>query len=299
MTTSDSRTLVFYRVFPKACQQAGLDATGGTPIRVGENAIFRLPAGVIVRVARSGQQDAAAKEVNVARWLEASGLPAVRALDISQPVVIDGHAATFWHELPEHRQGTPSEVATAIWSLHQLPTPTDFDLPQLRPFVRLAERIDGATVISDDDRAWLNGQLDLLQARYSELPDGLAPAVIHGDAWAGNVVHTQTGEIAFLDLERFSIGPPEWDLVSTAVKFASYGHIDASQYTEFATSYDHDVMQWPGFATLRDIRELRVTCYATQRASEQPEHIPEAQKRIDCLRGRRGPRPWTDWRPLT
>lgn len=299
MTTADAHALVYFRVFPEACQQVGLDVTGGVPIRVGENGIFRLPSGVIVRVARVGQQDAATKEVNVARWLHANDIPVVRALDVDQPVVIDGHAATFWHELPEHRQGTPSEVAAAIWKLHQLTTPTAFELPLLQPFVRLAERIDGATVISDDDRAWLHGQLDMLEVRYTELPDGLPPAVIHGDAWAGNVVRTETDEIVFLDLERFSIGPPEWDLVSTAVKYASYGHIDVDQYNEFATSYGHDVMTWPGFTTLRDIRELRVTCYAAQRASEQAEHIPEARKRIDCLRGRRGPRPWTDWQPLT
>ncbi|MGH3360702.1 MAG: phosphotransferase [Nocardioidaceae bacterium] len=140
------------------------------------------------------------------RWLEANGVPATQALDVRQPVVVDGHAVTFWHELPEHRHGTPSEVATAIRSLHQFDHPTTFELPKLQPFVRLAKRIEEATVITEDDRRWLHSQRLVVQSQYAALPGGLPPAVMYGDAWAGNVVHTRAGELVFLDLERFSSG---------------------------------------------------------------------------------------------
>ncbi|PRY31701.1 phosphotransferase family enzyme [Umezawaea tangerina] len=45
---------------------------------------------------------------------------------------------------------------------------------------------------------------------------------MHGDAWVGNVVATDDGQVVVLDLERCSVGPPEWDLVSTAIKYTSF-----------------------------------------------------------------------------
>lgn len=282
----------------RACASVGIDCEHAEPIRVGENAIYRLSHGIIVRISRRGQAAAATNEVQVARWLQANDVPAVRALAVDQPIVLDGCAATFWHELPAHRPGTPREVGATIRRLHNLPVPTEVELPPLAPFVRLQERIDAATTLSDNDRGWLRVQLHRLRTAYANLPMGLPHGVIHGDAWAGNVVTTESGQSVLLDLERCSIGPPEWDLVSTAVKFASYGHIDADEYAEFTDSYGHDVIAWEGFEILRDIRELRVTCYAAQRATEDRNAEPEAAKRIASIRGQRGPRPWTDWRPF-
>ncbi|MEU0833359.1 hypothetical protein [Streptomyces sp. NPDC005969] len=60
----------------------------------------------MVRLARPGQLAAAAGEVQVAKWLEGTGLPAVRALDVRQPVSATGHPVTFWAELPPHELDT-------------------------------------------------------------------------------------------------------------------------------------------------------------------------------------------------
>ncbi|MFK4086130.1 phosphotransferase family protein [Kribbella sp. NPDC020789] len=149
-----------------------------------------------------------------------------------------------------------------------------------------------------DDRGWLRGQLSRLRASFDDLPSGLPRAAIHGDAWAGNVVVAADGPI-LLDLERFSAGPPEWDLVSTAVRLRTFGTMTAAEYAGFADTYGYDVLEWDGFEVLRDIRELRVTCYAAQRATENPSFRAEAALRVASLRGLRGERPWTDWKPLT
>jgi aminoglycoside phosphotransferase (APT) family kinase protein len=282
----------------QACAQVGLSSSGAEPIRLGENAIYRLPGRVVVRIGRSGQVDAAKKEVAVARWLASVDVPAVEAVaDVEQPVVIDGSPVTFWRELPKHRHGTPPEVAAVLKRLHASPLPTDFELPSLAPFVRLSERIDGATTLTDDDRAWLRQQLARLRQAFNDLPAGQPRSAIHGDAWAGNVVVTADGPV-LLDLERFSLGPPEWDLVSTAVRLSTFGTMTADEYAAFAVAYGHDVLGWDGFDVLRDIRELRVTCYAAQRASEDPSLRSEADLRVACIRGLRGPRPWPDWKPL-
>ncbi|GAA2411218.1 aminoglycoside phosphotransferase family protein [Nonomuraea africana] len=277
-----------------ACQQAGIDLRGAELIRFGENALYRLPGGIIARVSRAGQVAAAAREVRVARWLESHKVPAVQALPgVEQPAEIDGRAVTWWRELPPHRHGTALEVAAALRLLHDLPPPTTFDVGRLDPFVRLAERIDRAATLTEPDRAWMRKHLAGLRARWASLPGGLPESVVHGDAWIGNVVATDDGRVVLLDLERCSVGPPEWDLVSTAVKAFTLAGITEEDYRQFVGSYGHDVTQWDGFEILRDIREFRMACMAAQVAGENPVRHPEVEHRLACLRGQRGARPWT------
>ena len=293
--TSDPDSAALVRA---ACAQAGIAADAVELIRDGENAIYRLAGRTVVRISRPGQEQAAAKEVAVARWLEANAVPAVRtAPDVTrQPLTIAGRPITFWQELPAHRHGTPREIAHALRRLHALPPPSDFTLDPLAPMTRLRERIDAATTLNASDRNWLRNRVETLTDQYMNLPPGLPLSVLHGDAWAGNVVVTAEGETALLDLERFSTGPPEWDLVSTAIKHSSFGWITAGQYAEFVDVYGQDVTTWPGFQTLRDIRELRMTCYLAQQAPKDKAIAREAQNRVDSIRGRRGTRPW-HWEP--
>ncbi|MGW7534977.1 phosphotransferase family protein [Amycolatopsis sp. NPDC054798] len=193
-----------------ACAQAGLDSSGADVVRLGENAIFRLRAGVIVRIARSGQLAAARREVAVARWMRSTGIPAVQVTEPdNQPLDVDGRAVTFWHELPPHEYGTPVQVAQALRQLHNARPPTGLDLGRIDPFIRLAGRINHATTLTESDRSWLLDHLAELRKQWAGRPEGLPECVVHGDAWAGNVVSTQLGEVVFLDLERTSIGPSE------------------------------------------------------------------------------------------
>ncbi|MGO4649945.1 phosphotransferase family protein [Nocardia sp. 2YAB30] len=277
----------------------GLDVDQAEPIQVSENAIYWLPGCVVARVSRPGQLSTARREVNVARWLEASGVPAVQVVpDVDQPVDIDGRAVTFWRELPPHHRGTPTQVAAVLKQLHRLPLPTDFDLGEVAPFVRLEERIEAALASSDKNRRWLRAHLAELQQRWEKLPEGLPWCVIHGDAWVGNVAAMDDGLVVLLDLERTSIGPPEWDLVHTAIKHSSFDWITAEQYVEFCDVYGHDVTEWAGFELLRDIREFRMTTMAMQAASTRPALREQAQHRLACIRGEHGSRPWVGWEAL-
>jgi Ser/Thr protein kinase RdoA (MazF antagonist) len=281
----------------QACAIVGLKADNAEPIRLGENAIFRLPGGIVVRISRPGQQSAAKREVAVSRWLNDSGVPAVEALrDIRQPVEIDERSVTFWRELPAHQHGTLAQVAGVLKQLHALPAPAGLHLGKLDPFVRLAERIDSAATVPADDRAWLSARLVELQGEWRALAPGLPTCVVHGDAWAGNVVATEDGRTVLLDLERCSIGPHQWDLVSTAVKYVTYGGIGQADYRQFCDAYGSDATAWSGFSVLRDIRELRMTSYVAQQAASDPSFEREARLRIGCLRGWCGPRPW-GWMP--
>ncbi|WP_280243722.1 phosphotransferase enzyme family protein [Nocardia abscessus] len=284
------------RILDTACSVADV-AGPPTPIKLGENAIFRLPGGVVARITRVGQQDAADRELRIARWLRDNGIPAVEPADTTEDlVIVEGRAVTFWKELSPHRNGLPAEIARALRRLHTLPPPAF--LNQVSPFVRLTERIAAARTLTDDDREWLSTHLNELRTAWNELPPGMPWCPIHGDAWDGNVVTTEAGTTLFLDLERASVGPPEWDLVHTAIKLTSFGWISRDEWDDFAGAYGSDVTTWAGFELLRDIREMRMTCMAVQTAAENPSYAPQAQHRVGCLRGRLGIRPWRGWEPI-
>ncbi|MFZ4237075.1 phosphotransferase family protein [Streptomyces murinus] len=278
-------------VLEKACEAAGFDPVGAKPIRLAENAIWRLPGGAVARIARSDQGAAAGREVRVARWLERNDVPAVRALDVVQPVMAAGHPVTFWQELPPHENGSITDVVGLLKRLHALPKPDHLNLGALDPFVRVAERIDAATTLFDDDRQWLRDLLHDLEGRWADRPVGLPECVVHGDAWVGNVVVTSDGPL-LLDFERVSLGPPEWDLVSTAVKLTTTGSVSRPEYAEFCAAYGTDVTKWDGYELLSVARQLRMTTYAAQHAATYKEWRAEAQYRVDCLRGRAGHPPW-------
>ncbi|MEV6056189.1 aminoglycoside phosphotransferase family protein [Streptomyces sp. NPDC052107] len=283
-------------VLDEACSRAGFDASVAEPIRRAENEIWRLPGqSVIVRIARPGQFAATVREVRVARWLAENAVPAVRLADVDQPIEADGRSVTFWQELPPHEHGSHTDVAHLLRRLHALPTPT-FELGHLDPFVRLSERLQAASTLSSTDRKWLERLHQELAAAWAERPVGRPDCAVHGDAWPGNLIRTAEGPLV-IDLERFSLGPPEWDLVSTAVRARTTGAVSAAQYDEFCAAYGYDVTDWPGYSILAGARELRMVTYAAQHAASNPEWRGQAQYRVDCLRGRQGPRPW-NWKGI-
>ncbi|NKY96645.1 phosphotransferase family protein [Nocardiopsis alborubida] len=289
-------TTEYDRILSQALAHAGLNRSLATasPIRIGENAVIGFPD-LVARIARPGQEQAARREVVVARWLTDHGFPVTTPLDVEQPIVVEGRAVTFWEVLPEHTSGTVKDVAYLLRGLHSLPVPTHLALGELDPFVRLPQRIDDAVGLAPDDVVWLRNRLESLREAWSQLPDGRQHTVVHGDAWIGNVARHAHGSV-LLDLERCSVGPPEWDLVSTAIKTNSVPWLDQEQYDCFVRVYGgHDVTDWPGFTVMRDLRELRMTLYFVQHSSQERMRT-EAQLRIDCLRGRRGKRPWP-WTP--
>ncbi|MFE4059973.1 phosphotransferase [Streptomyces sp. NPDC059096] len=287
-----------YAALLAACATAGLDATGAEPIRLAENAIWRLPGGLVARIAKPGQQNHSSRELRLARWLTTTGIPVVRPYPgLHSPVLADDRPVTFWEELPPHGTGTVLDVATLLKQLHVLPLP-DFPIGHLDPFIRISNRIEAATTLPAPDRTWLHALLTELQTAWPEMPMGRPECVIHGDAWTGNVARPLNGgDAILLDLERCSQGPPEWDLVSTAIKLTTTGTITPTEYDEFCTAYGTDVLEWPSYATMRRTRELRMTTYAAQHAATHPEWRREAQHRVDCLRGRAGRRPW-HWRAI-
>lgn len=274
----------------EACAAVGIDPRGAEPVRIAENQIWRV-AGVIVRIAPPDRLATAVREIRVARWLADNGVRAVAPLAAEQPLERAGHVVTFWQEAPAHSHGSIDDVALALRELHAL-APPEFAIGRLEPLVRVRERLAAAVSLPEGDRQWLLGLHDDLAGRWAAgLPPGLPVCAVHGDAWPGNIVRAG-GERLLMDLERFSFGPPEWDLTSTAVRTRTTGAVTEADYARFCALYGHDVTDWPGYDLLAATRELRLVTYAAQHAGTHPEWRAQAQHRVDCLRGRAGPRPW-------
>lgn len=258
--------------------------------------MFRLAQPIVVRIARTAAFELdARKEVAVARWLETDGYPAVRALAVDQPLVIDGRVVTFWEAVSDEEvYGSPAEVAGLLVRLHALTPPSALDLQPLRPFTRAERRIEVNCWLAPADRSFLSDRLEKLKARYAKLRFSLPPGVIHGDASVGNVIHDRDGRPVLIDLDGFAIGPREWDLVLTAIYYDSFGWHTAAEYGAFAEVYGFDVMRWPGYPVLRDVREFLMVTWLSQQAGHDEQAAAEVRKRIAALRTGGSKR---DWRP--
>jgi aminoglycoside phosphotransferase (APT) family kinase protein len=256
--------------------------------------MFRLTQPIVVRIGRSAAYESdARKEVAVARWLEAEDYPAVRALPVDQPLVIDERIVTFWRAVgDEEAYGTPVEVARLLVRLHALTPPTSVGLKPLRPFARAERRIEQNRWLSPADRSFLRERLADLRARYGELRFVLPAGVIHGDASVGNVIRDQDGHPVLIDLDGFAIGPREWDLVLTAMYYDSFGWHTREQYEAFSEAYGFDVMSWPGYPALRDVREFLMVTWLSQKAEDDERVAVEVRKRIASLRSGDSKKNW-------
>jgi len=282
----------------RACAVAGLDAEGAELMRLGSNAVYRLAAlPVVVRISRRhvGTQQAR-RAVAVARWLASVDYPAVRATPVEQPVIVDGHAVTFWEALSDDgdEYASVSEIADILAKLHALEPPPDLELPAHAPFGNARHRIESSTGISDEDRRFLAARLVELEQSYAALRFVLPQGVIHGDAGVGNVLRDRYGVAKLIDLDGFAIGPREWDLALTAIYFDSFGWHTREEYETFAKVYGFDIMQWPGYPVMRDVREFLMVTWIAQKSGESERTAREAAKRIAALRTGSSRK---DWQP--
>ena len=278
-----------------ACAATGLSADGARLLRLGSNAVYRLTAPVVVRIARPDADPGSVRRtVAVARWLRSAGYPAVRATDADQPVIIDGHAVTFWEAISDDgsEYATIAEVAEVIARLHKLTAPGSLRLPEFAPFENAGSRIAGSEWLSPDDRDYMTSELARLQDEYARLDFVLPRGVIHGDANIGNVLHDERGKPVVIDLDSFATGPREWDLIQTALFYDRYGWHTCEEYETFTRVYGYDIMQWPGCPVLADAREFIQVTWMIQKAGESEKTSAEAAKRLAALKSGASRKDW-------
>jgi aminoglycoside phosphotransferase len=284
-------------VLEQACAIAGVDATGARLLRVGSNTVYRLKPPVIARISRPGAGPGHIRRtVAVARWLQSAGYPAVRAVDVDQPVVIGQQAVTFWEAVSDDgdQYASTAEVAGLLARLHKLTAPADLHLPNLAPFANAPARIGNNTWLTPEDRAFLTIMLVQMRDAYAGLEFALPPGVIHGDANVGNVLRDSGGHPVVIDLDGFAVGSREWDLALTAIYYDSFGWHTREEYEDFVRVYGFDIMTWPGYPVMRALREFLMVTWVIQKAPESAQAAAEAAKRIAALRTGASRK---DWQP--
>jgi hypothetical protein len=283
--------------FSAACSRRALDGVGtalgintaqAELVTQGEIAVYDLRGlRMIARVAQTTDYLSDFRtEVEVARWLESAGFPAARlAGPADQPIVHDGRVLTFWAQIAEHKYyGTVTELANLLRRLHDLEPPSSLVLPELRPFKGARARISRAE-LPEDDREFLLSRLGDLRDSYARLDFVLPRGPIHGSASINSVLPLMwDGSRVLVDLDCFAVGPREWDLVLTAMYFERFGWHTDDEYLEFASGYGFDVMRWPGYTVLRNIRELMLLTWLCLNPWNLAEIHAEVSRRIADLR---------------
>ncbi|MEV0926815.1 aminoglycoside phosphotransferase family protein [Streptomyces spongiicola] len=283
-------------VLREACEAAGLDASGAELLRLGSNAVYRLASlPIIVRIARgSALLPELERAVAVARWLEAVDFPATRVpVDIAQPVVVRGLVVTFWESVQEQEEyATVGELADLLRRLHWLEEPVSLGLPYFDPMAKLSSSLDGLDAVSEEDRSFLEQRAARLGKEYDRLDFVLPFGMIHGDANIGNVLRHRNGSAALIDLDGFALAPREWDLVLTSLYYDRYGWHTEGEYAEFVHRYGFDLMNWPGYETLADLRELMMVAWLGHQVGVSERSGAEFARRMRSLRTGEGRDAW-------
>ncbi|MBQ1092066.1 phosphotransferase enzyme family protein [Streptomyces sp. B93] len=283
-------------VLREACARVGLNSRGAELLRLGSNAVYRLTSlPVIVRIARDRSVLAEMERaVGVARWLETQDFPAMRVpASVNQPLLIGGLVVTFWESVQETVEyATVGELADLLRRLHWLEEPESLGLPYLDPLAKLAASLEGLDGVSGEDRTFLEERAASVAKDYDRLDFVLPFGMIHGDASIGNVLRHRDGHAVLIDLDGFALAPREWDLIQTAIFYDRYRWHTKAEYTDFVHRYGFDLMNWPGYETLADLRELMMVAWLGHQVTTSDRSAAEFARRMRSLRTGEGRDEW-------
>jgi hypothetical protein len=151
-----------------ACQAAGIDSSGAQIIYERANTVYKLASVPVVVRLRYTSGSAAVLErltasVQATRWLNEVGFPAVRPLDVPQPVPAHGYGVTFWHYIPAAKQVRRDVAALAglLRELHALPEPP-VSLPATQPLGSIRADAAACRWLTDTQHGWLLARCDEL-----------------------------------------------------------------------------------------------------------------------------------------
>src|SRR5215470_844701 len=275
-----------------ACRQAGLDPAGAVLLRYHVNAVYHLPhADAVARMGPLKRLEQARRGVHVTRWLSARGFPATAPLDVEQAVQIDDYVVTFWRYYDHTRHHPPpSELARLLRQLHSFALPP-YPLPTYEPLESFFDELNthGPNVLSVFEYDFLHEQAQALRRAYADLVSVLGRGLIHGDARVGNMLW-DADAVVLGDWDSVSLGPRELDPVIT-YQGTRYGRSQAD-LDDFSQAYGWDIRTWPGYTTLRDIRDLQTLSAPLRLAVDRPQVADELHHRIRGLRAKDYEQQW-------
>ena len=282
----------------QACTIRGLDPAEARLIHHYSNAVWYLPRHDAV--ARVTTDTAAAarvrRTVEITRWLDRHQIAATTPLADAAPVDCNTATVSFWTYYPQPTGPAPTSahLATALRDLHRAP-PAPEPPPAWVPLESLETTLaqtEPSPVCSTTDRQWLTGRIDAVREELATMDWPLGTGLIHGDAWAGNLLWDTTlpGEVRLGDWDWVATGPREIDLIPTWHAVARYGR-HPSWITQFTTGYGHDISRWPGLTALLAMRDL-VQLTGPLRRATNPAYATTFRQRFTAIRDH-DPAPWT------
>jgi aminoglycoside phosphotransferase (APT) family kinase protein len=198
---------------------------------------------------------------------------------------------SFWayYRQPEDAKPlTSGDLAVLLLLLHQAGSPP-MPLPGWVPLTSLQATVDDrllSAALTDDERAWIMARIAEVQDKIAGLEWPLGTGLIHGDAWAGNLLHAPCVRPAgrvLGDWDWVSTGPREIDLIPTWHAVARYGK-PASRVSDFISRYGYDLGQWEGYPVLMAMRDLVQLTGPIRRAPDSEPHRRLLRERLDSLR---------------
>ncbi len=190
-----------------------------------EPVVARIPVVSTANPQPDRQNARQQRELDVAAWLDAHGVPVVppSARVPRRPVRRHGFAMTFWELADVAEDHEPYRGVDLSYSttLHAALRDYPAELPFLSPFndglpEMIAElRPQRGLTTSDIERA--RAEFDRLRAVLADRESfhrafaGVPVQPVQGDAPSHNVIRTRAG-ILFSDFEDITCGPVEWDL---------------------------------------------------------------------------------------
>ncbi|MGW6456957.1 phosphotransferase [Streptomyces sp. NPDC055078] len=286
-------------VLAQACGAAELEPAGAELLRLGSNAVYRLTASpVIVRIARDRDALAdMARVVRVARWLEAEGFPATRVVPgLEQPLTVDGWVVTFWESAQDREEYADlAELGDLLRRLHWLDEPDSLGLSYYDPFAEVWDSLRELRGVDGDDLGFLEERAGKIHKEYDRLDWVLDFGMIHGDANVGNALRDRSRRPLLIDLDGFSLGQREWDLVLTSLYYERFGWHTRTEYESFVHHYGFDLLNWPGYPVLADLRELKMTLWLGHQVTTDPRSAEEFTRRVRTLQTGGSRR---DWQPF-
>ncbi|MFF6772686.1 phosphotransferase family protein [Streptomyces sp. NPDC012637] len=282
-----------YQVLEGACAKAGLDGRDARLLRGHTNAVLLLEKEqVVAKIARKGTAvESVARTVTFVRWLIEAGFPTVPLHPCDQPLVVDGHAVTFWTYLPQPEHPVAAEqLAGPLKALHALPAPP-IALAEHDNIRAIRRSLASITCLPAEEIRYMEDEVDRLEGELRDVRFSLAAGLIQGDPQHRNALHTTNGSAVLCDWDTIAQGQPEWDLVTVEVHCRRFGYGQA-HYGAFANAYGWDVTECPSYPVLRDIRELRMITTNARKVRSAPGSLSEIQRRVAGLRRRDGQLRW-------
>jgi aminoglycoside phosphotransferase (APT) family kinase protein len=277
-----------HHVLRTVCRRLGLDPTGAELLRLRSNAVFKLRAPIVVRIATAPNAiDRLRTVLAVTRWLANRGFPTVTPADdvAAQPVTLDGVAVTFWHYVPSGTtKVTTGDLARLLRDLHASPMPP-FPIRTLAdPLSSVrASVLDHRGVLDLEAHSWLTERISSLTKAWEALPFVFSPTLVHGDAWIDNLLRHEDGHIILGDWDSVAIGPREWDLIHSYHGQRRFGLIP-HDVNAFASTYGYDLREWIGFETLMQIRDFYAIGIHIRNAPGDPFSRRELTRRLESLK---------------